>query len=164
MSTLLNTVQPASCSLNVVSAGSGYMSSLVIAFRRRKSPQTRKEPSDFLTAWIGEAQFDSDYVIAFPLTKLFFNLCLFLTMEFSTWRIDRRSFSNNVKRNGHGDDIAQTGLSNLWELCPKKLKVIQVACVAQFPGFVMTGIWRRSCRNQRKPEDVLLSTGNSSIM
>ena len=58
-STLLNTVHPASCSLKVVSAGNVYLSSLVIAFTRRKSPQTRQEPSGFLTAWIGEAQFDS---------------------------------------------------------------------------------------------------------
>ena len=142
-STLVNTVHPASCSSKVVSAGSGYLSSLVIAFTRRKSPQTRQEPSGFLTAWIGEAQFDSHRWM----TQLFSNLCIFLTMEFSTWRIDRRSFCNNVKRNGHGDDIAQTGVSNLWELCQQKLKVIYFASVAQF---AMTEICHRSCRNQRK--------------
>ena len=55
-----------------------------------------------------------------------------------------------MKRNGHGDNIAQTGLSNLWELCAHKLKVIHVACVAQFSGFAITSICHRSCRNQRK--------------
>ena len=83
-------------------------------------------------------------------------MCLFLTMEFSTWRIDRRSFCNNVKRNCHGDDIAQTGLSNIWELCPQKLKVIHVACVAQFLEFATTGICHRNCRNQRKNRGCLV--------
>ena len=35
-------------------------------------------------------------------------------------------------------------------------KDIHVACVAQFPGFVMTGIWRRSCRNQWKNRACLI--------
>ena len=77
-------------------------------------------------------------------------------MEFSTRRIDRRSLCNNVKRNGHGGNIAQTGLSNLSERCPHKLKVIHVYCVAQFSGFAMTSICHRSCRNQRKNRGCLV--------
>ena len=81
-STLLNT-DPVSCSLKVVSVGSGYLSSLVIAFRRRKSPQTRQESSDFLTAWIDEAQFDSHRWIM--LSRSHWRSCSSTCVFFSPW-------------------------------------------------------------------------------
>ena len=58
-SILLNTDHPAKRSLKVVSAGRGYLSSSVMAFRRGKSLHTRHEPSGFITACIGDAQLES---------------------------------------------------------------------------------------------------------
>ena len=58
-STLLKTVHPTSRSLNEDNAGNGYLSSCVTVLTRRKSPHTRHDPSDFFTAWIGDAQLDS---------------------------------------------------------------------------------------------------------
>ena len=45
--------------MKVINAESGYLSSLVMAFRRRKSPHTRHELSRLVTACIGDAQLDS---------------------------------------------------------------------------------------------------------
>ena len=64
-SILLNTEHPAKRSLKAVSAGRGYLSSLVMAFRRRKSPHTRHEPSGFITACIGDAQLESHRSMTF---------------------------------------------------------------------------------------------------
>ena len=64
-SILLNTEHPAKRSLNVVSAGRGYLSSFVMAFSRRKSPHTRHDPSGFITACIGDAQLESHRSMTF---------------------------------------------------------------------------------------------------
>ena len=99
-SILLNAEYPAKRSLKVVSAGRGYLSSFVMAIRRRKSPHTRHEPSGFITACIGDAQleshrsitFSSSHCLSCSSTCTFFSPCSFLHGVYTggpsvlTWR------------------------------------------------------------------------------
>ena len=93
MSILLNTEHPAKRSLNVVSAGRGSLSSLVMAFRRRKYAHTRHEPSGLITAYIGDAQLESHRSITFSASHCL--SCSSTCTFFSPW-----SFLNGVYTGG----------------------------------------------------------------
>ena len=96
-STLLNIMQPASRSLKLVSVGSGYLLSFVMMFSRRKSSHTRHLLMTFFS---------------FPLSKLFFNLCLLFAMKLLVWRVYWWTLHRNVERCSHGNNCAHAGVGD----------------------------------------------------
>ena len=53
-------LRPCSWAEKSCRCGTGYLSGVVLALSRRKSPQGRQDPSSFLTRWSGEDQALSD--------------------------------------------------------------------------------------------------------
>ena len=121
-SILLKVSQLESCSLKLVSAGRGYRSNFVIAFRLRKSPHMRHEPSVFFTACIGDAQSDSHH----SMKKLGLHLCLFITVQLAAWREYRWPFGGDVQRCGHRNHTAQIRIDHFRELGPQVFMAVIV--------------------------------------
>ena len=152
-SILLNTEHPAKRSLKVVSAGRAYLSSLVMAFRRRKSPHTRHEPSGFITACIGDAQLESHRSMTFSAshclscssTCTFFSPWSFLHGEIYWWTV-----RSDVERCSHGDYLAQTRFGYLRKVSPQMgIFIIFLFCFSNRASRI-TWVHRRNNREHRR--------------